>query len=91
MNASEYMDVALRDLIHSGAVAGPRMFVVGYGLHITRTRTGLPPTPGTVDGPDAAMRVAREQIAAGADWVKMFGRRAAARTSPGSRPSPTKR
>jgi imidazolonepropionase-like amidohydrolase len=47
--------------------------VVGYGLHITRTRTGLPPTPGTVDGPDAAMRVAREQIAAGADWVKMFG------------------
>ena len=73
MNAAEYMDVALRDLIASGAVVGPRMFVVGYGLHITRTRTGLPATPGTVDGPDAAMRVAREQIAAGADWVKMFG------------------
>ena len=73
MNAAEYMDVALRDLIAAGAVVGPRMFVVGYGLHITRTRTGLPPTPGTVDGPDAAMRVAREQIAAGADWVKMFG------------------
>ncbi len=73
MNAAEYMDVALRDLIASGAVVGPRMFVVGYGLHVTRTRTGLPPTPGTVDGPDAAMRVAREQIAAGADWVKMFG------------------
>jgi len=73
MNAAEYMDVALRDLIAAGAAVGPRMFVVGYGLHITRTRTGLPPTPGTVDGPDAAMRVAREQIAAGADWVKMFG------------------
>ncbi len=73
MNATEYMDVALRDLINTGAVTGPRMFVVGYGLHITRTRTGLPPTPGTVDGPEAAMRVAREQIAAGADWVKMFG------------------
>ena len=73
MNAAEYMDVALRDLIATGAVVGPRMFVVGYGLHITRTRTGLPATPGTVDGPDAAMRVAREQIAAGADWVKMFG------------------
>jgi imidazolonepropionase-like amidohydrolase len=73
MNAAEYMDVALRDLINSGAVTGPRMFVVGYGLHVTRTRTGVPPTPGTVDGPDAAMRVAREQIAAGADWVKMFG------------------
>jgi imidazolonepropionase-like amidohydrolase len=73
MNAAEYMDVALRDLIAAGAVVGPRMFVVGYGLHITRTRTGQPATPGTVDGPDAAMRVAREQIAAGADWVKMFG------------------
>ena len=72
MNAAEYMDIALRDLINSGAVVGPRMFVVGYGLHVTRTRTGLPPSPATVDGPDAAMRVAREQIAAGADWVKMF-------------------
>ena len=73
MNATEYTDVALRDLINAGTVTGPRMFVVGYGLHVTRTRSGMPPTPGTVDGPDAAMRVAREQIAAGADWVKMFG------------------
>jgi imidazolonepropionase-like amidohydrolase len=73
MNATEYMDVAMRDLINSGAATGPRMFVVGYGLHITRTRNGVPPTPGTVDGPEAAMRVAREQIAAGADWVKVFG------------------
>jgi len=32
MNAAEYMDVALRDLIATGAVVGPRMFVVGYAL-----------------------------------------------------------
>jgi imidazolonepropionase-like amidohydrolase len=32
MNASEYMDVAMRDLINMGAMPGPRMFVVGYGL-----------------------------------------------------------
>jgi imidazolonepropionase-like amidohydrolase len=73
MNATDYMDVAMRDLINSGGAVGPRMFVVGYGLHVTRTRSGMPPTPGTVDGPEAAMRVAREQIAAGADWVKLFG------------------
>lgn len=75
MNASEYVDVAMRDLIQMGAMVGPRMFVSGYGLRITRTppRPGVPPGGGVADGPAEAMRVARQQIAAGVDWVKMFG------------------
>jgi len=36
MNAAEFTDVAMRDLIRLGAFTGPRMFVVGYGLGITR-------------------------------------------------------
>jgi len=35
LGASEYMDIAMRDLINRGAMLGPRMFVSGYGLHST--------------------------------------------------------
>jgi imidazolonepropionase-like amidohydrolase len=74
LGAQEYMDIAMRDLIDRGAMAGPRMFVSGYGLGITR---GVPrpgtPAGGRADGVDEVMRVARAQIGAGADWVKMYG------------------
>ena len=30
LGASEYADIAMRNLINSGAMAGPRMFVAGY-------------------------------------------------------------
>jgi imidazolonepropionase-like amidohydrolase len=75
LGASDYADIAMRDLIARGAMAGPRMFVAGYGLSITRgaaVRTGAP-APGRADGPDQVMQVARTQLAAGADWVKLFG------------------
>ena len=72
----EYTDLAMRDLINRGAMVGPRMFVAGYGLQITSTpyRPGAaPPGPGQADGVAEVARVARQQIAAGADWVKMYG------------------
>ena len=72
----EYTDVAMRDLINRGAMVGPRMFVAGYGLQITNTpyRPGAaPPGPGQADGVAEVTRVARQQLAAGADWVKMYG------------------
>src|SRR5256885_3728339 len=31
----EYTDIAMRNLINRGAMVGPRMFVAGYGLHLT--------------------------------------------------------
>ncbi|HSB09752.1 MAG TPA: amidohydrolase family protein [Blastocatellia bacterium] len=76
LHADEYTDIAMRDLINLGAMIGPRMFVSGYGLHVARPNSrGPAPTPsrGQANGVDEVTRAAREQIAAGADWVKMFG------------------
>ena len=73
LHASEYTDIAMRDLISIGKMTGPRMFVSGYGLHVS-SRAGAPtPSRGQANGVDEVARAAREQIAAGADWVKMFG------------------
>jgi len=69
LGASGYADIAMRDLIGAGLMTGPRMFVAGYGLQNTR---GTNVTPNTAHGPAEADRVARAQIAAGADWVKMY-------------------
>jgi imidazolonepropionase-like amidohydrolase len=70
------MDLAMRDLINRGAMLGPRMFVAGYGLHISG-RPDQPgsssPDPGRADGVAEVQRVARQQLGAGADWVKMYG------------------
>lgn len=76
LHAAEYTDIAMRDLINTGAMIGPRMFVSGYGLHIAgpNSRGGAPtPSRGQANGVDEVARAAREQITAGADWVKMFG------------------
>jgi len=76
MNASQYVDIAMRDLINMGKMVGPRMFVVGCGLRPTRSAFvpgGVPPACGVGDGPVEFMRNAREQLAAGADWIKIFG------------------
>ena len=76
LHAVEYTDIAMRDLINIGAMTGPRMFVSGYGLHVASpTARAGPPTPskGQANGVGEVARAAREQITAGADWVKMFG------------------
>jgi imidazolonepropionase-like amidohydrolase len=55
-----------------GKMTGPRMFVSGYGLHVG-SRPGAPtPSRGQANGVSEVGRAAREQISAGADWVKMF-------------------
>lgn len=72
----DYNDLAMRELINRGAMVGPRMFVAGHGLHITNylPRPGVvEPDPGRADGVAEVQRVARQQIAAGADWIKMYG------------------
>jgi imidazolonepropionase-like amidohydrolase len=69
LGSSGYADIAMRDLINSGKMIGPRMFVAGYGLQNTR---GTNVTPNTAHGPVEVDKVARAQIAAGADWVKMY-------------------
>ena len=76
LGAWEYTDLSMRALIDRGAMVGPRMFVAGAGLSITRSRYqpgAPPPRAGQADGPDDVARVARQQLAAGADWIKMYG------------------
>ena len=70
LGAQQYEDIAMRDLINNGFMVGPRMFVSGYGLFISRGNT---PGPGTADGPAEVMKVVRQQVAAGADVIKMYG------------------
>ena len=71
----QYLDLAMRDLINRGAMAGPRMLVAGYGLFITSagSKPGRALEPGEANGVAEVQRVAREQIGAGADWIKMYG------------------
>ena len=77
LGASEYGDVVMRDLINRGAMLGPRMFVVGFGLSRQRT----PPRPGAPPGPprgriseitDIPVAV-KAQVDNGADWIKLYG------------------
>jgi imidazolonepropionase-like amidohydrolase len=75
LGSLQYMDIAMRDLINRGAMMGPRMFVAGYGLSVTDRSSwpgGGQARPGQADGVQEVQRVAREQIAAGADWIKMY-------------------
>jgi imidazolonepropionase-like amidohydrolase len=75
LGADQYMDIAMRDLINRGEMIGPRMFVCGYGLYTTFTPfkpTVAPPAGGVADGVPEVLRVVRQQIAAGADVIKMY-------------------
>src|SRR5262249_40879559 len=75
MNAGEVSDVGMGELIRMGTWTGPRMFVVGFGLGVTRQpyRPGAAAGPGTVDGPDEVRVRVRQLVASGVDWIKVFG------------------
>jgi len=70
------MDLAMRDLINRGAMSGPRMFVAGYGIHVSMKAPD--PTyaefdPGQADNLEEVRKAVRGQIAAGVDWIKIYG------------------
>lgn len=73
LNAPDGVDLAMRDLVNMGKMTGPRMFVSGIAIRITRPTVPIPPVGIMVDGVDAVIRAARQVIASGADWVKMHG------------------
>jgi imidazolonepropionase-like amidohydrolase len=70
LGAQSYADIAMRDLINLGQMKGPRMFVAGYGL--IAPRPGRPTSPNSAQGVEEVTKVVRQQIDAGADWVKMY-------------------
>jgi len=75
LGSDQYMDIAMRDLINRGEMVGPRMFVCGYGLFVTNTpyKPGINLPPGGIaDGVPEVLRVVRQQVAVGADVIKMF-------------------
>jgi imidazolonepropionase-like amidohydrolase len=65
LGAQNEVDYAMRDLINMGKMIGPRMFVAGQGL--SAPRGGGPPNP------DLFRQQTDARIAAGSDWIKVFG------------------
>lgn len=79
VGAPAYADVALRDAIAEGDVAGPRLFVSGPAIGITGGHCSnnnlLPPEyaatgEGVADGPWAARAAVRRNVKYGADLIK---------------------
>jgi imidazolonepropionase-like amidohydrolase len=76
LSADQYMDIAMRDLINTGEMIGPRMFVSGYGLYATQTpykKEGSIPGGVYADGVPEVLKAVRQQVAAGVDLIKLYG------------------
>ena len=67
LGAGNEVDYAMRDLINMGRMVGPRMFVAGQGLSAPRNATA--------PNPDSYRQQAEARVAAGSDWVKVYGSR----------------
>jgi imidazolonepropionase-like amidohydrolase len=74
-----YADVGLRDAIEKGVIPGPRMLVAGPAMVATGSYNpkgapehDLPKGAEETDGMDDLIRVTRDQIGRGADWVKVY-------------------
>jgi imidazolonepropionase-like amidohydrolase len=75
-----FADVALRDAIAKKMIPGPRVFastraIVAtgcYGPAGFDPRWTMPKGAQEADGADGVRRAVREQIAAGADWIKVY-------------------
>ena len=73
LNSPDGTDLAMRDLINMDKMIGPRMFVSGLGIRITRSTAPPAPIGIMADGMDAVIHAVRQVIASGADWVKVYG------------------
>ncbi len=65
LGAAADMDYALRELVATGHVTGPRIIAAGQGISAGR---GGP-------NPDAMRQLAETRIKAGSDWVKVYASR----------------
>ena len=78
LGAGNYVDIAMRDSINAGAYPGPRMFVAGSGLQRARPpyRAGTDTTRtmrGRVYNISQVAEAVKQQVDAGADYIKMYG------------------
>lgn len=74
-----YSDVGLKAAIDKGVIPGPRMLVSGPAMVVTGSYNpkgapewNLPKGAEETDGFDDLMRVTRDQIGRGADWLKVY-------------------
>src|SRR5207237_936109 len=75
-----YADVGLRDAIQQGIIPGPRMLVVTRAIVATGSYAPkgyspewrVPQGAEEADGVDSLIRVVRDQIGKGADWIKVY-------------------
>jgi imidazolonepropionase-like amidohydrolase len=70
-----YGDVALRDAINQGRIDGPRYQVSTLGIRWAEDPAAKPGNPlesTVVHNVDDARKAVRDQIAGGADWIKLF-------------------
>jgi imidazolonepropionase-like amidohydrolase len=75
-----YGDVGIKEAIEGGYIPGPRLFCVtraisvtgGYPLEGYNPDIVVPKGAQLVDGPVEARKATREQIANGADWIKVY-------------------
>jgi imidazolonepropionase-like amidohydrolase len=75
-----YADVGLKQAVNQGIIPGPRMYVVTRAIVATgsyapkRTDFSFDPAQGAeeANGPEDVIRVTRDQIAHGADWIKVY-------------------
>jgi imidazolonepropionase-like amidohydrolase len=74
-----YADVGLREAIEKGVAPGPRLLVAGPAIVATGSygprgapEWDLPKGAEEADGVDELVRVTRDQIGNGADWIKVY-------------------
>jgi imidazolonepropionase-like amidohydrolase len=69
MGEEHYLDIEMRRAIDAGLILGPRLLCCG--IHLTSAH-GHGRALTTTDGVDAIRQRVRQNIAAGADWIKLF-------------------
>ena len=77
---AQYADVGLKEAVDQGIVPGPRLFVTtkaivatgSYGPKGFGVEIGVPQGAEEADGVEGVTRVVRDQIAHGADWIKIY-------------------
>ncbi|HSB26816.1 MAG TPA: amidohydrolase family protein [Pyrinomonadaceae bacterium] len=75
-----YADVGLKQAVDQGIIPGPRMLVVtraivatgSYGPKGYASEWRVPQGAEEADGVDSLIRVVRDQIGHGADWIKVY-------------------
>jgi imidazolonepropionase-like amidohydrolase len=78
-----YADVDVKRAIERGVIVGPRLFVSTramaptgmYPILTDNWQLDLPKGVQVVDGPDEIRKAVREQVAHGADWIKLYADR----------------